>query len=164
MDQAFSVYRKIGDSPQVAVHGQVLTKPHIVELMLDLAGYVGDRNSKLLDPGCGEGAFAAAAATRLVRSSGVPRSMDDVADYIFGIDHDSVAACRQRVAAALVFPRPTSAPRETTPAKENNPPYRPDSQPRTLLMSPKMTNSMKSSGPHLTVHSRGSGRRTCQHS
>ncbi len=104
MEQAFSVYRKIGDSPQVAVHGQVLTKPHIVELMFDLAEYDGNRSTKVLDPGCGEGAFAVAAAIRLVRSSGVPESLDDVADCILGIDRDeeAVTVCRERIAEAMV--------------------------------------------------------------
>ncbi|MBS0211411.1 MAG: Eco57I restriction-modification methylase domain-containing protein, partial [Planctomycetes bacterium] len=104
MEQAFSVYRKIDDSPQVAVHGQVFTKPHIVALMLDLAQYTGERSTKLLDPGCGEGAFTVAAAVRLVHAGGIPESFAEVADCIFAIDrdHDAVAICRDRVAEALV--------------------------------------------------------------
>lgn len=103
MDQAFSVFRKIDESPAVAVHGQVVTKPHIVDLMLDLASYVGQRSVRLLDPGCGEGAFAVAAAIRLIRASGVPKSFEEVCDCIRAIDQDRTAAliCRQRLVSAL---------------------------------------------------------------
>ena len=104
MKSSFSVFRKIEDSPSVAIHGQVLTKPHIVELMLDLAGYSGGRSVSVLDPGCGEGAFAVAAAVRLVRSSGVPDSFEDVADTICGIEKDqrAVDICRERLRDALI--------------------------------------------------------------
>lgn len=103
MQHAFAVFRKIDESPQVAVHGQVATKPHIVELMLDLAGYSGLRTVRLLDPGCGRGAFTVAAAVRLIRTSGVPKSVAEVADCIQAIDTDesAVAGCRQRLTAAL---------------------------------------------------------------
>ena len=102
--QVFSVFRKMDCSPDVAVHGQVLTKAHIVELMLDLAGYSGERSVRLLDPGCGEGAFTVAAAARLLRSSGIPESLDDVADCILAVekDRDSVEFCRERLKALLV--------------------------------------------------------------
>lgn len=104
MEATFSVYRKIESSPDVAVRGQVLTKPHIVELMLDLAGYHGDPTKTLLDPGCGEGAFSVAAAQRLLRTSGAPRSVDQLADCILGIEQDeaSAAVARQRLQAVLV--------------------------------------------------------------
>lgn len=104
MNTAFSVFKKIEESPQVAVHGQVLTKPHIVHLMLDLAGYTGERSVRLLDPGCGEGAFAIAAAVRLVRTVGIPRRFEDVADCICGIDKDesAIGLCRKRLVEALV--------------------------------------------------------------
>lgn len=36
MEAAFSVYRKIETAPEVALHGRVSTKSHIVDLMLDL--------------------------------------------------------------------------------------------------------------------------------
>jgi len=103
MQLEFSVFRKIVDSPRVAVHGQVLTKSHIVDLMLDLAGYSGQRSIRLLDPGCGVGAFTVAAAVRLVRSDGIPKAFDDVAGCIQGIEKDKATAsiCRERLADTL---------------------------------------------------------------
>src|SRR3954454_4245110 len=103
MDAAFSVFRKMDATPAVAIHGQVLTKPHIVELMLDLAGYTGQRSTRLLDPGCGKGAFTIAAAVRLIRSSGVPKSLGDIAECIQGIEKDTSAAaiCRERLSLTL---------------------------------------------------------------
>ena len=40
---AFSVFRKMNSTPAVAVHGQVFTRTHIVEFILDLAGYTTDK-------------------------------------------------------------------------------------------------------------------------
>lgn len=104
MEAAFSVYRKIESSPGVAVHGQVATKPHIVDLMLDLASYQGDPATTLLDPGCGHGAFTVAAARRLIRAGGVPASPAAVADSILAIEkHEAAAAvCRERLVEALL--------------------------------------------------------------
>jgi adenine-specific DNA-methyltransferase len=104
MDQAFSVFRKITKSPAVAVHGRVLTKPHIVDLMLDLAGYTGNPSVRVLDPGCGEGAFTIAAALRLVRSAGLPASLAAIGECIRAVDTDpaAVAICRERLTTALV--------------------------------------------------------------
>lgn len=104
MEATFSVYRKIEAAPTVALHGQVVTKPHIVDLILDLTGYFGDPSKRLLDPGCGSGAFTIAAALRLVRSKGVPRSVADFADSILAVEKDCAAAdvCRGRLRAALI--------------------------------------------------------------
>jgi adenine-specific DNA-methyltransferase len=101
-NQLFSVYRKIESVPAIAVHGSVVTKPHIVELMLDLAGYQGDSSQRLLDPGCGAGAFTLAAAVRLARSSKV-KSFGDLAECIVAIEKDEEAAnaCRSRVVDSL---------------------------------------------------------------
>lgn len=55
-----------------AAHGVVLTKPHVVELILDLAGYTVDRDltrMRLLEPSCGEGAFLGPALDRLLESA-----------------------------------------------------------------------------------------------
>ncbi|MGH9418849.1 MAG: Eco57I restriction-modification methylase domain-containing protein, partial [Thermoanaerobaculia bacterium] len=53
-------------------HGVVLTKPHVVELILDLADYSSDRDLAdlaLLEPSCGHGAFLVAAVKRLLHSA-----------------------------------------------------------------------------------------------
>src|SRR4051794_18753640 len=53
------------------VHGVVLTKLHIVELILDLAGYHKDADLlslKLLEPSCGHGAFLVPAVRRLMEA------------------------------------------------------------------------------------------------
>lgn len=53
-------------------HGVVLTKPHVVSLILDLAGYSVDRDlasSTLLEPSCGHGAFLVEAVKRLLLSA-----------------------------------------------------------------------------------------------
>src|SRR5687767_13471320 len=85
MSQTFSVFRKMASSVPVAVHGQVATKPHVVDLMLDLAGYFGDPSKCLLDPGCGEGAFTVAAAIRLIRAAKT-RSFDKLSNCIRGVE------------------------------------------------------------------------------
>ena len=106
MDQqlTFSVFRKIDFAPDVAVEGQVFTRPHIADLMLDLAGYAGERSVRLLDPGCGGGVFMGAALVRLIRSSGVPRSFEEVAHCLLGVEKNSEAAanCRDRLTGALL--------------------------------------------------------------
>ena len=51
-----------GNRSSGEVHGVVLTKPHVVELILDLAGYSARRDLgalRLLEPSCGHGAFPA---------------------------------------------------------------------------------------------------------
>lgn len=100
----FSVFRKMDFAPDVAVNGQVFTKPHIVDLMLDLAGYSGERSVRLLDPGCGEGAFLVAAAVRLLRSGGIPKTAEEVADCLLGVEKnpEAVAYCKERLVGALV--------------------------------------------------------------
>ncbi|PCI40762.1 MAG: DNA methyltransferase [Elusimicrobia bacterium] len=53
-------------------HGVVLTKPHIVDMILDLAGYSEDQDlsmKRMLEPSCGTGVFLVAAARRLIRSA-----------------------------------------------------------------------------------------------
>jgi len=53
-------------------HGVVMTKPHIVSLILDMTGYLSstrlDRKT-LLEPSCGKGAFVIEAAQRLLDSA-----------------------------------------------------------------------------------------------
>ncbi len=62
-----------GNRASGEAHGVVLTKPHIVELILDLAGYTRDRDlagTTLLEPSCGHGAFLVSAVTRLLATVG----------------------------------------------------------------------------------------------
>ena len=88
-------------------HGVVLTKPHIVELILDLAGYTADRDLtslRLLEPSCGTGAFLIKAVERLMKAAkrrGTPP--ERLADCIdaFDIDSEHVAASRSAVETEL---------------------------------------------------------------
>lgn len=99
-----SVVRKITDSPDIAVNGQVNTKAHIVELMLDLAGYNGDPTTKILEPGCGEGAFLVAIVRRLINSVGpLLATFEELSSSILGVekDKDLAAICRKNIEAAL---------------------------------------------------------------
>ena len=88
-------------------HGVVLTKPHIVELILDLAGYSAVRDLtgfRLLEPACGTGAFLVKAVERLMQSAkrrGV--LADGLGDCLdaFDIDSGHVAASRSAVARVL---------------------------------------------------------------
>ena len=51
---------RFGQRSDGEIHGVVLTKPHIVDLILDLAGYkIGKdlMSTRLLEPSCGHGAF-----------------------------------------------------------------------------------------------------------
>jgi hypothetical protein len=68
------ILTKPATSAPVVVHekaGVVYTKPWIVELMLDLAGYSADRDlvsAHAVEPSAGEGAFLISMALRLIRS------------------------------------------------------------------------------------------------
>ena len=88
-------------------HGVVLTKPHVVALILDLAGYTVDRDltsMALLEPACGHGAFLIPAIERLLevaRRRGV-----DIADLhapitACDIDEEHVARARKAVVTLL---------------------------------------------------------------
>lgn len=88
-------------------HGVVLTKPHIVDLILDLAGYGSEKDlssMRLLEPSCGTGAFIVPAARRLAKSARRHRRKpSDLGDCIaaFDIDHGHVETTRRAVEAAL---------------------------------------------------------------
>ncbi len=88
-------------------HGVVLTKPHIVSLILDLARYTSDRDLTsltLLEPACGEGAFLVTAVDRLLRSAakfGVPESSLEHAISAFDIDTSHVERSRAAVTELL---------------------------------------------------------------
>jgi len=88
-------------------HGVVLTKPHMVELILDLAGYAPDRDlarMRLLEPACGHGAFLVPAIGRLMTAAKAARvKPDKLADCVraFDIDEEHVAITRAAVVEAL---------------------------------------------------------------
>jgi hypothetical protein len=89
------------------VHGVVLTKPHVVELILDLAGYGEELDlgtKRLLEPSCGHGAFLVVAVGRLLASARAHgRSLSDLADAIaaFDVDESHVTATRTAVREVL---------------------------------------------------------------
>lgn len=88
-------------------HGVVLTKPHIVELILDLAGYTSERelgNLTLLEPSCGHGAFLVPAVSRLLASTmraRRPVSELEKAVLAFDIEQDHVERTRDALVATL---------------------------------------------------------------
>ena len=88
-------------------HGVVLTKPHVVGLILDLAGYSHDRDlprMRLLEPACGHGAFLVQAVVRLVEAAKATRVKPArLADCVraFDIDEEHVAIARTAVAETL---------------------------------------------------------------
>jgi len=89
------------------VHGVVLTKPQVVELILDLAGYAPDRDlarMRLLEPACGHGAFLVPAIDRLMKAAKAARvKPSKLADCVhaFDIDQEHVVISRAAVADVL---------------------------------------------------------------
>lgn len=103
----FSVYRKIEEDPLVAVHGQVFTRRHIVDFMLDVADYTPTRrlqNLSVLEPGCGDGAFLIPVALRLIASLGASRDYEALSRCILGVERDGrlVHSARVSMAGALI--------------------------------------------------------------
>jgi hypothetical protein len=89
------------------VHGVVLTKPQVVDLILDLAGYDPSRDlsrTSMLEPAVGHGAFLVPAVERLIdsckRFGRDPRSLSD-AFLAFDVDPEHVALARKNVATVL---------------------------------------------------------------
>ena len=88
-------------------HGLVMTKPHVVDLILDLASYCTDRplaSMRLLEPACGHGAFLLAIVNRLLAVSlrdGIP--VEDLAGAIqaYDIEEEHVQASRTAVIERL---------------------------------------------------------------
>lgn len=92
-----------GSRSDGGTHGLVLTKPHIVELILDLAGYSADQNLTgltILEPACGHGAFLIPAVERLMTASrrqGVSPAELWNAVAAFDIDADHVEESRNLI-------------------------------------------------------------------
>lgn len=85
------VFDKIEEQPAIAKHGQVMTKPHIVELIFDLCYYRANRDLRtftLLDPGCGDGEFIVEAASRLVKSLPTLCDVESLESCLFGVEKD----------------------------------------------------------------------------
>lgn len=91
-------------SDQDVDHGVVYTQPWVVALILDLAGYVEERDLAALtalEPSCGAGAFLSEMAGRLARSAAAhDRRLENCADSIIAIELDPAAADEARRAAA----------------------------------------------------------------
>jgi adenine-specific DNA-methyltransferase len=85
-------------------HGVVLTRPYVVSFILDLAGYEEARDLgalSLLEPSCGDGAFLAEAASRLIRSARARgREHSSLSEALLGYDVDAGAVERARRAVA----------------------------------------------------------------
>ena len=97
-----------GERASGETHGVVLTKSHIVQLILDLAGYTPKRNLtkvRLLEPSCGEGVFLIEAVRRLLASAKRHRvSVAQLGEAIraYDIDEISVARTKNLVGSLLV--------------------------------------------------------------
>ena len=100
------------DAETVEPVGSVYTKREIVDFMLDLAGYRVDAarlaERRVLEPGCGDGAFLAAVTDRLVesevRTAGQIRWKDHVLDEAVtacDISQAAVDASREAVSRQL---------------------------------------------------------------
>ncbi|WP_437814212.1 Eco57I restriction-modification methylase domain-containing protein [Sorangium sp. So ce1078] len=96
-----------GERSSGEAHGVVLTRPHVVNLILDLAGYTADRDLaslSLLEPACGHGAFLVPAAERLIQSARLHgRDLLQIEPAIrsYDIARDHVDRSRLAVAGAL---------------------------------------------------------------
>ncbi|MFH1047234.1 MAG: Eco57I restriction-modification methylase domain-containing protein [Patescibacteria group bacterium] len=89
-------------------HGHVLTKPHIVNLILDLAGYKSDIDlgaQALLEPACGHGAFLIPAVERLITSARTHgRHFSDLGNAIaaFDIEEENVKRTRTALIETMI--------------------------------------------------------------
>jgi adenine-specific DNA-methyltransferase len=89
-------------------HGEIFTRPWIVELILDLVGYDASSNlahTTLVEPSCGSGAFLRCAVTRLSQSlkfQGL--TLDDAVNSIRAWDllEDNVLLSRAMVSSILI--------------------------------------------------------------
>lgn len=81
-------------------HGVVLTKPHIVRLILDLARYIPSHNLttlRLLEPSCGEGVFVTEAVRRLLASAKRRRiNVGNLMGAVRAYDIDATAVARTK--------------------------------------------------------------------
>jgi hypothetical protein len=96
-----------GERAAGGAHGVVLTKPHIVRLILDLAQYIPTRNLtklRLLEPSCGDGAFVAEAVRRLLASAKRHRvNVAELTDAVRAYDIDSKAVVHTKEALRSIL-------------------------------------------------------------
>lgn len=91
------------------VHGEVLTRSWVAEMILDLAGYTSDRDLtrfRIVEPAAGTGAFVAAIMNRLVtsaRTHNKPMTLKVVGEAlrVFDIQTENIEALRKLVIGAL---------------------------------------------------------------
>jgi hypothetical protein len=103
---AFSVFRKMNSTPAVAVHGQVFTRAHIVEFILDLAGYTADKplhTMTLLEPGCGNGAFLIASVKRLLATKPPQVPVKSLSTCLLGVEKNAELVEQTRSALVEVL-------------------------------------------------------------
>ncbi|MFO0591640.1 MAG: TaqI-like C-terminal specificity domain-containing protein [Polyangiaceae bacterium] len=90
-------------------HGVVLTKRHIVDLILDLAGYTSDADlthKRLLEPAVGQAAFLVPAVERLLAAaSRLGRQVIDLREAIVAYDIDPTHVQQARAAVREVLRR-----------------------------------------------------------
>lgn len=97
-----------GERSSGEAHGVVLTKPHVVSLILDLAGYSPDKDLtrlRLLEPSCGHGAFLIEAVKRLLAAAAQHgRGPEQLSDSLcaFDVDPEHVRIARSAVTRTLV--------------------------------------------------------------
>ena len=104
----------VGTRSSGEAHGVVLTKAHVVDLILNLADYTVARDLtklRLLDPACGHGAFLVPAVERLLSAAekfGVDGSELRHAIKAYDIDPEHVAVCREAIRKVLAQHKITS--------------------------------------------------------
>ena len=99
---------EVDEPDPIVSHGEVFTRPWVVGLILDLAGYVAEADlagMRAIEPACGSGAFLIPMAQRLsasCRQHG--RSLAEAAEAIGAVDlmPTSVEQARQAVSKVLV--------------------------------------------------------------
>ncbi len=99
---------RYGERSSGEIHGVVLTKRHVVDLILDLSGYQAGKDLSrfsLLEPSCGEGAFLLPAVERLLTSiKDRNRNVKELNDCFlaFDIDPGHIKTTRGKVMKLLL--------------------------------------------------------------